>query len=204
MFDAHAHPGEICSNAFVSSASTCEYEILRPFRFKSIGTIAEGGLDPDFTLMEKAAKEGYHIGEIGLDRRWPDMERQVDIFIKALSIAKEYDRVAVLHTVREYGKTLDILRKLQLPRFIVHSFTGSAEIAECFIKLGGIISISPAAEKTKHFHEILKLPFVTETDMRTGKEERGVLLEWNRKLSAVTGIDIGERSERMMMEVLHE
>ena len=203
MFDAHAHPGKTYPiNAFVCSASTADCRRLEHFRYKATGAIPESGYDVDFSLMEEAASNGWHIGEIGLDRRFPDIDKQIDIFRTALGIAREYDRIAVIHIVREYQKVYDMLKDMGIKRFMVHGYTGSAEMAREYIKLGGIISLGPAAERAKSFHSLLQLPFVTETDMVTGTEEMEALAAWNSRLSALTGIDIAARTEKVMMEVL--
>lgn len=203
MFDAHAHPEAIIDNAFVCSASTSDYDNLCPFRYKAIGTLPESSTPPDFSIMERAAANGFHIGEIGLDRRWPDMERQEHILRKALSIAREYDKIAVIHIVREYGKVLEIIKEMDIHQFMIHGFTGSRETAEEFIRLGGIISLSPRAVNTKHFSSLLTLPFVTETDMLTGEKEMNELEKWNHHLMALTGLDTGKRTEEIMKELLH-
>ena len=203
MFDAHAHPGKTYPiDAFACSAATADFSKLAPFRYKAVGAIPEGGYDVDFSLMEEAASHGWHIGEIGLDRRFPDMDKQIDIFRTALNIAREYDRIAVIHIVREYQKVYDMLKDMGIKRFMVHGYTGSAEMAREYIKLGGIISLGPAAEKAKSFPSLLQLPFVTETDMVTGTEEMEALAAWNSRLSALTGADIAARTEKIMMEVL--
>ena len=203
MFDAHAHPGKNYPiNALVCSASTADFGKLLPFQYKAIGAIPEGGYDVDFSLMAEAASNGWNIGEIGLDRRFPDIDKQMDIFRTALSIAREYDRIAVIHIVREYQNVYDMLKDMGIRRFIVHGYTGSAEMAKEYIKLGGIISLGPSAEKAKSFPALLSLPFVTETDMMTGSEEVEALAAWNSRLSALTGIDAAARTEKIMMEAL--
>ena len=128
--------------------------------------------------------------------------RQEEIFRTALEIARRYDRLAVIHSVRMNQRVLEIIREMGIHRFLMHGYTGSAEQASAFIREGGIISLSPRAERTRHFKALITLPFVTETDMRTGKEEEAALLAWNERLSALTGIDIAERTERMMKEAL--
>ena len=201
MFDAHAHIGEHTENAFVCTESTQFLESARTFRHWALGTIPEG-CESDIEKLYEAAKAGGHIGEIGLDKRYPDEEKQIRIFKDALSVAKECDRIAVIHAVRCYGTVHQILRDMDIDRFIIHGFTGSGEMAKCFIGLGGIISISPRAERAKSFPSLLSLPFVTETDMKTGDDEMAVLSAWNRKLSMITGRDIEKESERRIREML--
>ena len=203
MFDSHAHPGIVTERAFVASASASAYEMLKAYKYKAIGTLTLSGKDPDFPLLEKAVSEGFSIGEIGLDKRYGSIEKQEEIFIRALEIAKEHNAFVVIHTVRMYQRTLEILRMMGIKRFMMHGFTGSPEMAQAFIAKGGIISLSPRAENTKHFRALLHLPFVTETDMNTGAEEERVLYEWNEKLSGITGSDIASRTEEMMGDALN-
>ena len=201
MFDAHAHIGEITENAFICTESTAFLREAAAFRHWALGTIP-GGNESDMEKLRMAAGMGGHIGEIGLDKRYPGMDGQIRVFREALSIAREMDRIAVIHSVRTYGTVYGILSDMKVRRFIIHGFTGSAEMARAFIGLGGVISISPRMRKAKSFPEMLTLPFVTETDMRTGKEEEAVLGEWNSLLSTLTGVDIAERTERIMEDLL--
>ena len=201
LFDAHAHIGSITDSAFIATASTAEMESASCYRYKALGIIPEG-TERELDKLERAAKCGWHIGEIGLDKRFPDISGQEAIFRASLQIAKRYVRIAVIHTVRAYGRTLDILKEEGVDKFIMHGFTGSYETALEAIRLGGMISLSPRAEAAKSFDELIALPFLIETDMKAGKEEMDVLSSWNERLSKRTGIDIGERSWKMLREVL--
>ena len=177
MFDAHAHIGELCDDAFVCTESTDLIGKARSYRYWALGTIPEGK-EHDISKLYDAAISGGHIGEIGLDR------------------------IAVIHSVRTYGAVYGILSDMRIERFIIHGYTGSVEMARSFIKLGGIISLPPRIAYARSFPAILSLPFVTETDMKTGEDERKALSVWNEKLSVMTGRDIGKESERKMLEVL--
>lgn len=199
MFDAHAHAGIITDKALVCTSSTDE--ILYGYKHWAVGAIPEGGSFNLETLI-KHIEKGAQVGEIGLDKRFDDMERQLSIFRSALTVAKEYDRLAIIHSVRTHGLVCDTLKNLGIKRFMIHGYTGSFEMAERFIKQGGIISLSPRAERTKDFSRLLTLPFATETDMKTGTEEEMALYLWNEKLSHLTSCNIERRSEEIMMEAL--
>ena len=201
MFDAHAHIGDITEEALVCTASTSDLDKVRSFPHFALGMIPEGGA-ADISRLEEAVSLGGCVGEIGLDRRYPDMPGQEKAFRAALSVAAESDRLAVIHCVRAYGRVYEIIRDMGIRRFMMHGYTGSSDMAERFLLAGGIISLSPRAEKTKNFKGLLCLPFVTETDMPTGEEERRLLSFWNMRLSEITGEDIERRSEEIMREVL--
>lgn len=78
------------------------------------------------------------VGEIGIDR-WiepRDEALQERVFRRQLHIARELDRVAMVHCLRAWGWLMEILQTEKLPRaMLIHSFGGSAEmikpLAEC-------------------------------------------------------------------------
>lgn len=201
LFDAHAHIGGETDSAFIATPSTDEMDFAVRYRYKALGIIPEGR-EKDLEKLRIAARNGWHIGEIGLDKRFSDLPEQERIFREALRIAREYDRIAVIHTVREYGRTLDILKEEGIHGFIMHGFTGSYEIACQALSLGGMISLSPNAERAKSFEKLLALPFLIETDMKAGDAQRNALGEWSRKLSGHIGIDTGERCWKMLKDIL--
>lgn len=201
LFDAHAHIGVQTDSAFIATSSTDEMDFAASYRYKALGIIPEGR-EKDIEKLRIAARNGWHIGEIGLDKRYGNLPEQERIFREALRIAKEYGRIAVIHTVREYGRTLEILKDEGIHGFIMHGFTGSYEIACQALSLGGMISLSPNAERAKSFEKLLALPFLIETDMKAGDAQRNALGEWSRKLSGHIGIDTGERCWKMLKDIL--
>ncbi len=96
------------------------------------------------------------VGEIGLDRRRafaPHLDAQRAAFRGQLAVARALDRPVVLHVVRAHGEALDRLRADGLPRAggMVHSFSGSAEVAQAYVALGLHVSFTGAlAHPTAH------------------------------------------------------
>lgn len=201
LFDAHAHIGGQTDSAFIATSSTDEMDFAASYRYRALGIIPEGR-EKDIEKLRIAARNGWHIGEIGLDKRYGNLPEQERIFREALRIAKEYGRIAVIHTVREYGRTLEILKDEGIHGFIMHGFTGSYEIACQVLSLGGMISLSPKAERAKSFEKLLALPFLIETDMEAGEAQRNALEEWSRKLSVRIGTDAGERCWEMLKDII--
>ncbi|TPX37446.1 hypothetical protein SmJEL517_g00741 [Synchytrium microbalum] len=87
------------------------------------------------------------VGEIGLDNVATDpttkkkyrMDRQIDAFIKQMNLATRYNRPVSVHLVKCHGQFLDIMKAIQydsIPKKIMlHSWTGSAEIAMELLKI---------------------------------------------------------------------
>jgi TatD DNase family protein len=90
------------------------------------------------------------IGELGLDRskRCPkeSLPAQVACFRGQLAVAKQVGLPVVLHIVRAHGMALEILKEigLSVAGGFLHSFSGSAEMAREYQRLGLHISFSAA------------------------------------------------------------
>ncbi len=117
----------------------------------------------DYNVYKKLASNPLvlGIGECGLDYfRLPEegditqiKQFQKDAFIQQLRLAKELNKTLVIHSRSSKGTDdacLDILEILkqelrgesQELRIILHSYTGSAEVAKEFVKLGAYLSFN--------------------------------------------------------------
>ena len=170
------------------------------FPYPSLGALP--GYNSSIQDLKEWLKISPFIGEIGLDRRFGEKERQLSFFREALEVASS---VSALVTIHQVGYTDEILKAMEDHRgltYIIHGFTGSLETAKEMEKRGGIISLSPRAEKTKSFKSILSsgIPFLTESDEETGEEEEKALSSWNRTLSLYTGRDIEAQVEEWVKD----
>ena len=79
----------------------------------------------------------YMVGEIGLDKYKPDMDKQIEIFIKQFDIAVNLKRNVFLHCVGAWDKMLHILKQYNqsfLPKIIVHGFNENDDILRKLLK----------------------------------------------------------------------
>lgn len=83
------------------------------------------------------------LGEIGLDYYWDEVpqEKQKEIFIKQIDIAKKYDKPILIHARDAYEDTYNILKQAQ-HRGIMHCYSGSVEMAKRYIEIGFDISLA--------------------------------------------------------------
>lgn len=115
------------------------------FVYFAVG-IHPGNIDSGTTIsdIENFAKHKkcVAIGEIGLDYYWvsDNKEKQKEIFIKQILLAKELDLPVIVHDREAHQDTLEILQKYK-PKGVVHSFSGSVEMAEEILKLGMYLGI---------------------------------------------------------------
>lgn len=102
------------------------------------------------------------IGEIGLDR-WildrarPDdprlaglrrapLDEQIEVFRWQLALAAERNLPASIHCLDAFGPLLDVLRTTPLPArgFLLHAYSGPAEMVPAFAKFGAHFSFNGA------------------------------------------------------------
>ncbi|HEX2852838.1 MAG TPA: TatD family hydrolase [Opitutaceae bacterium] len=102
------------------------------------------------------------VGEIGLDR-WildrarPDdprlkglrrapLEEQTEVFLAQLELAAQRNLPASIHCLDAFGPLYDLLRREKLPArgFLLHAYSGPAEMVAGFAKLGAYFSFNGA------------------------------------------------------------
>ena len=84
------------------------------------------------------------IGEIGLDYHYDDTDRSVQkrAFEAQMELADELNMPVVIHDREAHGDVMDIIRRYSSVRGVMHSFSGSAEMALEMVRLGWYISFS--------------------------------------------------------------
>ncbi len=138
------------------------------------------GIHPEFydklTELDEIEKLSSHkkcvaIGEIGLDYYWnPDKaEEQKELFEKQLLLADKLGLPVIVHDREAHGDTLDILKKYK-PKGVLHSFSGSPEMAREIVKIGmyigigGVITFKNAKKLPEVVAEIPEDRILLETD----------------------------------------
>lgn len=144
------------------------------------GTI---GLHPDEANNYKEADLKYiednlsnpkivGIGEIGLDysREGINIEKQTELFIKQLDLARKYKMPVVIHSRDAIMDTYNILEKYKDLKIVLHCYSSSAEMAKRFIKLdaklgiGGVVTFKNGKKLQEVVQEIPLDYLLLETD----------------------------------------
>lgn len=88
------------------------------------------------------------LGEIGLDYYYDHSPRdlQKNIFLEQMDLALALDVPVIFHIRDAHGDVLDIFRSKtkKLPKGIIHCYSGSAETASEYVKMGFYISFGGA------------------------------------------------------------
>ena len=84
------------------------------------------------------------IGEIGLDYYWDDMPREVQKqwFCAQMDLARALSMPVVIHDREAHGDTFDVISRYPEVIGVMHSYSGSIEMARQYLKRGWYISFS--------------------------------------------------------------
>lgn len=95
-------------------------------------------------LATSPASKCVAIGEIGLDYHYPDTNRELQLryFEEQLLLAKRLGLPVSIHDRDAHGDVMDVLRRHRGVRGVLHSFSGSAEMARELVDMGFMISFS--------------------------------------------------------------
>ena len=154
IIDAHSHIDYITHNfqidvmgTVVCAVKESQWQILSEMIQNDDALYGAFGVHPwfvdfvddDFDLRLGyflTANPKYMIGEIGLDKYRPDMNRQIEIFKKQFDIAVTLKRTVFIHCVGAWDKILHILKeykKSTLPTIVFHAFNGGPDILKSLI-----------------------------------------------------------------------
>ncbi|MBP5700170.1 MAG: TatD family hydrolase [Methanobrevibacter sp.] len=107
-------------------------------------TLADEISDEEISLLDNQLKNDnvIAVGEIGLDYydRKDNKDSQKELFEKMLNLAEKHDLPVIVHSRKAMQDTYDILKKYNVSGSM-HSYQGSGEMAEEFIKLGFYIGV---------------------------------------------------------------
>ena len=96
--------------------------------------------DKDLEELKEIVKNNNKvvgIGEIGLDYHWEkdNKEKQKELFVKQINIAKELNLPIVIHSRDAFQDTFDILKEAN-HKGVIHCFSGNIENAKMYSSIG--------------------------------------------------------------------
>ena len=108
----------------------------------------DGIFERELVSLKRSDIDVVAIGECGLDKRFPDIEKQTALFKKQIDLANQLNKPLIVHLVGHFQLAYELL-KTNLPKagFTMHSWSGSVEMCAEFVKLGANISLSAGALK---------------------------------------------------------
>ena len=137
---------------------------------------ADDYTDEDIAFIEKniTNKKVVGIGEVGLDYHYTtnNKEKQKELFIKLIKIAKINNKTIVIHSRDAIEDTYNIIKQFheQKTKFVMHCYSSSLEIAKKLVKMnvklgiGGVITFKNAKKLTEVVENIDIEHLILETD----------------------------------------
>ena len=114
------------------------------------------------------------IGEIGLDYYWdkePTVQQaQREMFCRQLALAKEMSLPVIIHSRDASQETFDIIKASSVRRGSIHCYSGSAQMAQDYVKMGfsigvgGVVTFSNAKKLVETVAAIPMESILIETD----------------------------------------
>ena len=98
------------------------------------------------------------IGEIGLDYHYTkeNKEKQINLFEKQLQLAEKYNLPVIIHSRDATQDTINTLKKYKVTG-VIHSFSGSYETAQIYLKMGFSLGINGVITfKNSNLKEVIK------------------------------------------------
>ena len=107
-------------------------------------TLADEITDEEIELLDRqlGSDNVVAVGEIGLDyyHTKDNRDKQIELFENMLILAEKHDLPVIVHSRKAMQDTFDILKKHDVVGSL-HSYQGSAEMAQQFIRLGFYIGV---------------------------------------------------------------
>ncbi len=149
------------------------------------------------------------IGEIGLDyyHIFSPKEKQKEMFIKQLELAKKVKLPVVVHSREAEPDTFEIIRKYAgTTTGVMHCFSGNLQMAQEYTKLGFYISISGVitfkkAETLKEVAKVIDIkdilietdaPYLTPHPHRGKRNEPGYLPHIAEAVAKIKGLPLSQ------------
>ena len=161
-------------------------------------------LDEIEALIRDPENKCVCLGEIGLDYHYDgtDKEKQMEYFERQMLLAEKLGLPVCIHDREAHADVMDVIRRHPNVKGILHSFSGSSEMALELVKLGYYISFSGTltftnARKPREVAAVLPkdkvlietdCPYLTPHPHRGKTNHSGYLSYTNATLSDIFGI----------------
>ena len=163
----------------------------------------------DFNIFDNLPKKIIAIGEIGLDYYYTkdNKDDQIKLLRKQLKIAEDLNLPVVIHSREATQDTIDVLKDYKV-KGIIHSFSGSYETAQIYIKMGYKLGINGVITfKNANLKDVFKRisldnivletdsPYLTPVPYRGQTNEPSHIYDIAKFVSELYGISLDELAE---------
>lgn len=151
------------------------------------------------------------IGETGLDyfKNYSPRESQISLFEFSLDLAKKRKLPVIVHSRQAQKDTLEILKKFQPLKCLLHCFSADEDFLKKCLDLGFLVSFTCniTYKKAENLRQLVKLtplesllletdaPFLPPEGMRGKRNEPAQVVTLAERIAKLKGIDVSLISE---------
>ncbi len=139
------------------------------------------------------------VGEIGIDKYHPNIDRQIEFFAYQIEIAIEMNRPVHLHCVGAWDKVLHILKghRPHIP-IIAHAFGGNTAIMTALAEYNTYFSYGMRGDHVADTAKIAPVDkILVESDSDTPTAQAEILATATREIAKLRGCDVRELNEQI-------
>jgi len=170
-------------------------------------------VDAELAYIRAHAKDIVAIGEVGLDFSEPiHVELQKEIFRKVIRLAKDVDKVLVIHSRKAESDVIDMLEKEGAKKVVLHCFGGRKSLVKRAAALGYSFSIPSVVARLNHFEMVIQEvninQLLTETDApwlspEVGRRsEPADVVKSIEKIAQIKGFNLTETADTVFLNYM--
>lgn len=196
--DAHSHQKSNSTQILVGvhTLGVHPWELKTPF--------SRSEFDRHWSELIKKTNGIYAIGECGLDRIHEgiaSIEDQKYVLMKHFELAAELELPIILHNVRTYSDTLEILKKFKFPHpILLHAFGGNDHVMHELLKYPVYFSYGARLFNTD---KMLKLTSLDKLLLETGDQKDYSIEDIYQKACDSLGIEMSVLEKKLEQNFLN-
>ena len=172
-------------------------------------SLSKKEIDEEIEFIRDNKDKIVGIGEVGIDHKedLKQHERQEETFRKMIKLAKELDKVLVVHSRKAEEKCIEILEEEKAEKVIMHVFSGKLKLVDRIVENGWSLSIPTNVKSSEHFQKVISMvpieQLLCETDspyMHPDKEFPNtpdkVIVSYE-KIAEIKGLELEEVESRI-------
>jgi TatD DNase family protein len=193
-----------------------KYDIIKPalgLYPEYVNKMSDEEIENEIKFIEKNKNKIIAVGEVGLDFKYCDDEKQkqkqINSFKKIIKLAKKIKKPIIVHTRKAEKQTIEILEKEKAKKVVLHCFSGKIKLIEKAEKLGFYFSVPTNIVRAEQFQKLVENvsinQILTETDapflspFKDKRNEPSFISHTIKKIAGIKSISKEEAANNIFM-----